>query len=159
MEELGVVTELKANGLASVRPARSEACGSCSCEGACQVLGGGGERKITAINRAGATVGDQVLLSIASGSFLKVSFVVYLLPILALVAGAILGQKYSAHLWPGGNPETVSVLTGLFCLVVSFFGIRRFNSQVSQNQTYYPVIEKVIHPSDPTLLQTSEQGD
>lgn len=148
MEETGIVTGLKENGFAFVRATGGEGCGSCGCRGACQALGGGTERKITAINRVGATVGDQVLISIGSGSFLKASFVIYLLPILALVIGSVIGEKYSAHIWAAGNPETVSVLTGLFCLGASFMGIRLFNRRLSQKENYYPVIEKVIHSSD-----------
>jgi len=147
MQETGVVIGLKENGFASVRASGGEACGSCGCRGACQALGGGTERKITAVNRAGAAVGDQVVVTIGSGSFLKASFIVYLLPILALVVGSYIGQKYSAQIWSAANPETVSVVTGLVCLGASFLVIRLFSSRMTQNQRYYPVIEKVIHRS------------
>jgi len=156
MQEKGIVTGFKENGLAVVKATGGEGCGSCGCRGACQALGGGTERKITAVNRAGATVGDQVLLTIGSGSFLKASFVVYLLPILALVVGSVIGQKYSSQIWAGGNPETVSVLTGLFCLAVSFLVIRLFNTRFTQSEKYYPVIEKVIPPSNSSPPETSD---
>jgi len=150
IEETGIVIELGKNGLASVRVAGGEGCGSCACREACQVLGGGNERKLNAINRAGATVGDQVLIRISSGSVLKASFFVYLVPIFALLVGSFVGARYSSHIWATGNPETVSVLMGLFCLGASFMVIRLFNSRLSQNQKYYPVIEKVIGRSDPS---------
>ncbi len=156
MQETGIVTGLRENGLAFVKATGGESCGGCGCRGACQALGGGTERKITAVNRAGATVGDQVLLTIGSGSFLKASFVVYLLPILALVVGSVIGQKYSSQVWAGGNPETVSVLTGLFCLAVSFLVIRLFNTRFTQSEKYYPVIEKVIRPSNSSPPETSD---
>jgi len=156
MQETGVVTELKENGLASVKATEGEGCGSCGCRGACQAFGGGTERKITAINQAGATVGDQVLLTIGSGSFLKASFLVYLLPILALVVGSVVGQKYSSQIWAAANPETVSVLTGVFCLVVSFMVIRLLNTRITQSQKYYPVIEKVIDRSEVSHFEPPE---
>lgn len=156
MEETGIVTELKENGFASVRATGGEGCGSCACRGACQAIGGGTERKLTAVNQAGATVGDHVLIRIGSGSVLKASFLVYLLPILALLVGSFIGQKYSAQIWSTGNPETVSVLTGLFGLGASFAVIRLFHGRLSQNQKYYPVIEKVISPSDPGLVEASQ---
>jgi sigma-E factor negative regulatory protein RseC len=156
MQETGIVTGLEENGFAFVKATGGEGCGSCGCRGACQALGGGTERKVTAVNRAGATVGDQVLLTIGSGSFLKASFVVYLLPILALVVGSVIGQKYSSQIWAGGNPETVSVLTGLFCLAISFLIIRLFNTRFTQSEKYYPVIEKVIGRSDPSLFESAE---
>lgn len=158
LEETGIVTGLKANGFAFVRTTGGEGCGSCGCRGACQALGGGTERKITALNRAGATVGDQVLITTGSGSFLKASFVVYLLPILALILGSVIGEKYGAQIWAAADPETVSVLVGLLCLGVSFMVIRLFNRRLSQNQEYYPVIEKVIHPSNPSLFETLNES-
>jgi len=156
MEETGLVTELKENGFALVRTVRGELCESCKSKGACHALGGSTERKVTVINRAGATVGDQVLISIGSGSFLKASFVVYLLPILALLVGSFIGERYSTQIWAAGNPETVAIVTGLFCFGASFLIIRLFDSRLRQNQKYYPVIEKVIHPSDSCPLETPD---
>ncbi|NIO03347.1 MAG: hypothetical protein GTN74_01690 [Proteobacteria bacterium] len=150
IEETGIVTGLNENGFASVRVTGGEGCESCGCRGACQALGGGNERKLTAINRAGATVGDQVVIRIGSGSVLKASFIVYLVPILALLLGSFVGARYSSQIWATGNPETVSVLTGLFCLGASFMAIRLYSNRLSQNQKYYPTIEKVIGRSDPS---------
>jgi sigma-E factor negative regulatory protein RseC len=148
IQETGVVTEVKEDGVAVVTTARGEACGSCGCGGACQAPGDGPERKMIAINRAGARVGDPVLVSLASGSFLKISSLVYLLPILALVGGSYAGEKYSAQIWASGNPETVSVLTGLFAIVISLMVIRLLAGRMSQNQKYYPTIERVFNPSN-----------
>lgn len=148
MEEIGVVTELGRDGLAFVRTSGGEACGSCGCKGACQALGGGADRRIAALNRAGAIVGDEVLITIGSGSFLKASFIVYVLPILALVVGSVMGQKYSTQIWAGAKPETASIVLGLFSLGACFIAIRLFKSRFSQNRGYYPVIERVIGPSE-----------
>ena len=156
MEEIGVVTGVKENGLALVSAKGRELCGSCHCQESCSAVAGGTERKITAINRAGAAVGDQVLIRIGSGSVLKASFVVYLLPILALVGGSFMGAKYSGQIWASGDPEAVSVLTGLFCLGASFILLRLFNRRLSQNHKYYPIIEEVIHRRDPSLAEASK---
>ena len=158
MHETGLVTRIQETGFASVTPLRGEFCGSCPCRGTCQVLGGKTERQIVAINRVGATVGDWVLVSIGAGSFLKISSIVYLLPILALVAGSYVGEKYSTQIWPAGNPETVSILTGLFCIGISLMVIRLLSGRLSQNQKYYPVIEKVLHHSLLPLIEPSERN-
>jgi sigma-E factor negative regulatory protein RseC len=162
VEEEGIVKGLKENGLAEVVATGGEGCGSCGCRGACQALGGGKERRVTAINRAGATVGDQVTLTISSGSFLKASFMVYLLPIIALVIGSVMGQRYSAQIWAAAKPDTVAVLAGVFCLAVSFLGIRLYNSRLKEGQKYYPVIERVIghlepSPDDASPLNTQNR--
>ena len=148
MEETGIIDQLKENGFAVVKTTGGEQCEGCKCHGACHALGGGTERKITAFNQVGATVGDRVIITIGSGSFIKASLVVYLLPVLALVIGALLGEKYSSQIWPSVSPEMVSVVTGVTCLGVSFGAIRLFTSRLSQNQRYYPIIEEIL-PSPP----------
>lgn len=147
IHETGLVTRIQENGFASVTPLRGEVCGSCPCQGTCQALGRKTERQIVAINRAGAKAGDWVLVSIGAGSFLKISSLVYLLPILGLVAGSSMGERYSAQIWPAGNPETVSILTGLLFVGISLIIIRLFSGRLGQNHRYYPVIEKILHHS------------
>jgi sigma-E factor negative regulatory protein RseC len=149
MEETGIVEELKPNGFALVRATSGNSCESCKARGACHALGGGTERRVTALNRVGAAPGDQVLMTIGTGSFLKASFIVYLFPVLALVVGSLLGEKYSDRIWPARNPETVAVVMGLLSLVVSFLLIRLFSRRAGQSEKYYPVIERVISPSRP----------
>jgi len=150
MEETGIVEEVRENGFASVKAAGGESCASCMARGACHALGAGMERKVTAINHVGATVGDRVVLTVESGSFLKASFLVYLFPVIALVVGSILGERYSGEIWPSGDPELVAVGVGLFCLVTSFVLIRFVSNRLSEDKSYYPVIERVIPSSDAT---------
>jgi sigma-E factor negative regulatory protein RseC len=87
---------------------------------------------------------------------LKASFLVYILPVLGLVIGSVIGQRYSTEIWAGGDPETVSVLTGLFFLAVSFLSIRVFNSRFGASQKYYPVIEKVLDRSHGDPLENPQ---
>ena len=148
MEETGIVEELRENGLALVKAAGSESCATCKARGACHAFGGGTERRVTAINQAGASVGDRVILSIESGVFLKASILVYLVPVIALVIGSLVGEHYSHEIWPAGNPELVAAVFGLLCLVVSFVVIRFANNLLSEDRRFYPVIEKVIPLSD-----------
>jgi sigma-E factor negative regulatory protein RseC len=148
VEETGIVEELRENGLALVKAAGGESCASCKARGACHAFGGGTERRVTAVNQAGATVGDRVILSIGSGAFLKASILVYLVPVIALVIGSILGERYSGKIWPAENPEFVAAGVGLFCLVASFVVIRFANNRLSEDRRYYPMIERVIPLSD-----------
>jgi sigma-E factor negative regulatory protein RseC len=110
-------------------------------------------RKVTAINNAGATVGDRVVLTIGSGSFLKASFLVYLFPVIAIVAGSILGDRYSGGIWPSGDPEFVSAGVGLLSLIAAFVLVRFVNNRLSENKSYYPVIVRIIPSSDVALSQ------
>ncbi|MBW2123410.1 MAG: SoxR reducing system RseC family protein [Deltaproteobacteria bacterium] len=144
LQEIGVVTGLKPNGFASVRATGGEGCEGCASRGVCHALGGGREREVTAVNRAGAAAGDRVLISIGSGSFLKASFVVYLVPVLALIVGSVIGKTYSASIWAGGNPDVVSILAGLVSFGACLGVIRLFSGFLRGDSRYYPVIERVV---------------
>jgi len=148
VEETGIVEALRENGLALVKATGGDSCATCKARGACHAFGGGTERRVTAVNRAGATVGDRVILSIGSGAFLKASFLVYLVPVIALVMGSILGERYSGSIWPAADSGLVAAGVGLFCLVVSFVVIRFVNNRLREDRRYYPVIERVIPLSD-----------
>ena len=75
-----------------VRTTRTEACESCSAREGCHALGGGKEVEIQVQNTLSASVGDLVELSISDSAFLKAVFVVYMVPVFFLMAGALLGN-------------------------------------------------------------------
>ena len=153
MEESGIVERLKENGYALVRAGNRELCESSKCGAAYQAFGGGSERIITAINRGGAKVGDQVLMSISSGAFLKAALIVYLLPVSALLFGAVLVEVCGARVWCSENPEQCAALFGLIFFGLSFGIMRLLNGRASRNRDYYPVIERVIQFSNPSLAR------
>ena len=92
MQEEGVVLETM-GGLAQVETAQQEACKSCGARGACQTLGGDKRRVIAAVNQVGAQAGDRVMLAMARKGVLGASFLVYMVPVFALLAGALVGKE------------------------------------------------------------------
>ena len=153
MEETGIVERLKENGYALVRAGNRELCERSRRGAGYHAFGGESDRLITAINRGGAKVGDQVIMSISSSAFLKTALIVYLLPVVALLFGAVLGAVCSARVWCSENPEQCAALFGLICFGLSFGIMRLLNGRASRNRSYYPVIERVISLSGPALLR------
>jgi sigma-E factor negative regulatory protein RseC len=45
-------------------------------------------------NLKGANVGDEVTIAIPEDSFLQAAFVMYVLPLITMIAAAVLGEKY-----------------------------------------------------------------
>ena len=48
--------------------------------------------EVEAFNTADARVGDRIVLNIKTASLLKATFLLYVFPILAMIAGEVLGQ-------------------------------------------------------------------
>ena len=121
---------------------RSNMCDSCSSHGACRVLGGGKEMEIEALNAVQAKPGDQVLLTLEDQSLVKLSFLVYLFPILALLAGAALGQEAAPIL--GINPELTSFGLACICFGLAFVLVRIKDKKLEQTGAVTPKVARII---------------
>jgi sigma-E factor negative regulatory protein RseC len=114
-------------------------CESCKAKGACTSLGGGGANtEIRARNTVGAEPGDVVTISIRGSSVLKASFLVYMLPILAMVGGIILG-----HLLSRLTSVDKNVLVGVFGLLAfsgAFVWLKKNGDKFSSKQEFIPEI-------------------
>jgi sigma-E factor negative regulatory protein RseC len=121
---------------------RSEMCEACSSQGACKVLGGGKEMEVEAINTAQAKPGDQVLLTLEDQSLIKLSFLVYMFPILALIAGAALGQKVGPLL--SINQELASFGLGAIAFGLAFLIVRKKDKKLEQAGSIIPKVARII---------------
>jgi len=148
--EEGVVFRMgsSATGMAWVKTTRSGACASCSSKEACHVGGGGKEMEVEAINTADAQVGDRVVLNIKTASFLKATFLLYVFPILSMIAGALLGQVVAVM--RGTNPSGLSALFGFLFFGLAFIVIRIAGRRLSANTSYQPEIIKIRRHHSPS---------
>jgi sigma-E factor negative regulatory protein RseC len=121
---------------------RSEMCEACASQGACKVLGGGKEMEVEAINTAQAKPGDQVLLTLEDQSLIKLSFLVYMFPILALIAGAALGQKVGPLL--SINQELASFGLGAIAFGLAFLIVRKKDKTLEQTGSTIPRVTRII---------------
>jgi len=121
---------------------RSEMCEACASQGACKVLGGGKEMEVEAINTAQAKPGDQVLLTLENQSLMKLSFLVYMFPILALIAGAALGQKVGSLL--SINQELTSFGLGAIAFGLAFLILRKKDKKLEQAGSTIPNVTRII---------------
>lgn len=127
--------------MAWVKTTRSSACASCSSKDACHSDGGGKEMEVEAINTADARVGDRIVLNIKTASLLKATFLLYVFPILAMIAGAVLGQTVAVM--RGSDPSGLSALFGFLFFGLAFIVIRIAGRRLSTNASYKPEIIKV----------------
>ncbi len=131
--ETGIVIQTTPD-TAWVKTTRYSSCAGCSGKDTCHSLGGGKEMEVEAINTAGAKPGDRVVLSFETGAMLKLSFLLYIFPVAAMVAGAVLGQ----HLAPQYRMDE-SAAAILFCFLafaLSFLVIKLLGIRLSGNERY-----------------------
>jgi sigma-E factor negative regulatory protein RseC len=143
--EEGIVTKIESTDTAWVKTTKSGACKSCSARSSCHSLGGGEEMEVEAINRAGAQIGQKVVLSFDTSPLLKATFLLYVFPIIAMIIGAFVGQELA----PNFNAN-VSFLSAFFAF--SFFGltllyVRSKGNKMAKKDEYRPKIVRVIGQS------------
>ena len=117
-------------------------CDCCKSRSACSTIGGGETMEAEALNTANARVGDRVLLNIPSKSLWKISFILYMIPLIFLIAGIIIGMKLAANY--SLEPELGALLLGVVGCILSFFLIKLFAQQVRKNKEYTPEVVKII---------------
>ncbi len=136
-EEVGKVIETR-NGMARVLVKRSSACGHCPSRSCCAVLGGD-LKSVDVSNPIGAKRGQQVRIGISSKAVLKASFILYIVPILALIFGAMLGK----YLAPQHN-EIWAVFVGVGFFVGSYFVIKALSKRFEKRAEYLPMVTEIL---------------
>jgi sigma-E factor negative regulatory protein RseC len=138
IEEEGLVVGV-AGEVAEVETRRGSSCGGCAADGACSTslldrLLGRRPVRLHAINRAGAAVGDQVVVGVDERALMGAAIAAYLVPILALLAGALLGRLL------GGDAEAPSLLGASVGLLLAFVWLRRYSARLGGNPAGRPVV-------------------
>ncbi len=139
--EKGVVTKIDST-TAWVKTKKTHACEACAARSSCNVLGGGKEMEVEAINYAGAKVGEKVVISFETSPLLKATFMLYVLPVLFLIAGAYLGNNMAPFF--NFNASALSVITGFlfFGLIIMF--VKSKGNQLAKKDEYRPKVIKII---------------
>jgi sigma-E factor negative regulatory protein RseC len=141
-EEQGMVVRLRDDGMADVMTEKGGGCESCGASHSCHTFGTGNRMISRARNGIGARVGDQVALSLSSGIFVKSAAVVYLLPIVGLIVGAVVGA--SLRELTGLGERTGAVLFGFGGLGMGFLITIMVSRWTGIKGILTPEIAKVI---------------
>lgn len=138
--EQGVVLEKIPPNLAKVRVPRSAGCEACHNEHCCEPFGDN-QMVITAENDPGAETGQQVQVDFVSEGSGKAIAVLYLIPLAAMIIGAILGHNLGFF----GRADASAALMGFFFLLLSFLGIYGYNRlKWSRDVRLQPRITRII---------------
>jgi sigma-E factor negative regulatory protein RseC len=93
-------------------------------------------------NHLQAKTGDHVEIKMPTGSFLKLSLLVYILPIVSLIAGAYFGTEISAYLHFDSAP--VSIAGGAMAMIVAFTVLRMIDRSAQSTEKYQPRMTRIL---------------
>ncbi len=141
INETGTVTEVDGI-MAKVAVQKKNSCEGCTAGGACKTTAEGAE--IEALNPVHAEVGQTVRISIAPYTYLKGTMLVYGIPVVALIAGAIAGKNIGEKYFADMNSDMFAAIAGFGLLVLSLLGIKLWSNKMESNTEYKPVIEEVV---------------
>jgi len=107
-DRIGMVVGNEIDGRARIVIDRKGACDGCHTSGSgCRSCLSSARMESLVINTVGARSGDIVQVSLKSGSLFAGAALLYILPVLALIGGALVGSAESAALGWDGNGATV----------------------------------------------------
>lgn len=135
-----MATVLRAdNDEALVRVQRSEACGSCH---ACSLWSDKSEYiDLTVKNTYEAQEGDLVELDLDAPDVLRASFVMYIIPLIAMMGGVLLGYYVFAP-----SNEMIAALLGMIFLAISYITIKLSEKRIKNSGKYDIAMTGKIKP-------------
>ena len=140
IEERGQVMAVE-RGQVRVAVSRQSSCGSCKARAACgqglmQGLKPGRIHEVLALCELPVQAGDVVVLGVDESLALRGAFLVYLLPLLALLAGALLVER-------AGLGEGWAIIGGLVGFSAAVAGLYLYNRSLAGRDGMLPRVLRV----------------
>jgi sigma-E factor negative regulatory protein RseC len=141
MIQTGTVIETINGNKARVHMKKHSACGDC---GACQHGKENMELNIVAMNEVGAQPGDFVEVNMETQNVMGAAFIIYVIPLLALLLGVGLGSYVLNFIGIQANIEIYAAGIGFILTVITYLSIKRFEGAFNQDTKYVPVVTRIL---------------
>ena len=143
VEEQGVIVSVQGSEV-SIAPLAESGCNACLSNGVCgtallSTMFGKKQRLLVAENTIDAKPGEQVIIGLNRTALVLVSLMVYLLPLLMLILGAIAGDAVG-HRAGLEDAEVISILSGIGAASLTFIFVSRVVRSVFFSAFFYPVL-------------------
>ena len=133
--EQGLVIEVVGNS-ARIKVGRHSDCKNC---GACP---GSESLILEANNEIGAKPGQRIILEIKETNVLRAAFIVFILPLIALFIGVMLGGIIGQYI--GVNKFMFQVICGVVIFALSIVVVKYFDKASAANEKSKPVIIRIL---------------
>jgi len=140
---------------------KQSACGKCASNKGCggsilENFFGNRSKVLRVSSDIHVNVGDEVVIGVNENAVLKGSFVVYALPLIVILAFALIGETFVKQ-WLSVGGDATSMLGALVGLVVSVIGLRWYSHNASKRGDYLPIILRQVANSANVDTQYNSQ--
>ncbi len=137
-KEEGIITRTEGD-IAWVKVRRSSMCEVCNSRNVCNTLSEQNTMEAQVLNPVNGKEGDHVEFMISTSSLLKITGLLYIFPVLFLLAGAISGYMFF------NPPEFFALTLGLASFFFSYILIRLISNKVTQDKRFTPKIVRILN--------------
>lgn len=155
-QKRGLVKHVSTDGWAMVVTERDDACSNCESAQFCHSLADCSRMETRVLNRAKAEVGDRVVISLSSKSVFKSAMILYILPTVSLLLGAIGG--FGLHQKLGIGETGATILFGFAGLILGFTVAGLISKRLTATSKLTPVITRIIKPTQGIHLSQTQAG-
>ena len=155
-QKKGRVSSVNKDGWAMVVTEKGDACNNCESAQFCHSLSDCSRMETRVLNRANARVGDRVTISLSSSSVFKSAMVLYILPTLSLILGAIIGS--GLHNYLGIDETGAAILFGFAGLILGFTIAGLISKRQTAGSKLTPVITRIIKPTEGFHMSQIQAG-
>ena len=141
----GRVSSINQEGWAMVVTEKGDACNNCESAQFCHSFADCSRMETRVLNPANAQVGDGVTISLSSSSVFKSALIVYILPTLSLLIGAVSGSEF--HQYIGMGETGAAIGFGFVGLVLGFTIAGLISKHQTAASKLTPVITGIIQPT------------
>ena len=140
MNQQGYIIEIVDNITAKLKLKRHSACASC---GKCATTSEEKDIIVEVDNTIGAKVGDRVEVNMETINVLKAAFIVYTIPLIALLIGTV-GTFYILNAINfNRNIEIISAIVGLIFTIIVFLILKKNDKKFRDSKEYIPIVTRV----------------
>jgi sigma-E factor negative regulatory protein RseC len=145
-QKKGRVTSISKDGWAMVVTEKGDACSNCESAQFCHSLADCSRLETRVLNQAGAGVGDTVQISLSSRTVLKSAAILYILPTVSFLLGAVGGAGLHKQL--GIGDTGAAIIFGFAGLILGFIIARLISMRKTAIRKLTPVITRIINPRE-----------
>lgn len=149
--EYGTVTRTD-SGTAWIKTSRTAACEGCTAKDSCGTMHTGQEMVIEVSNTLGVQAGDAVIIGIETKPVMLLTFLVYVVPIICLLVGALAGNALAPFIHI--NPSFLAMVLGFSSFGAAFFILHKKSAALNKKQGYKPVLVRKTKPIVPASCAT-----
>jgi len=152
--EHGIVTKATP-AVAHIKTNRAAACEACTAKDSCGTIHRGKEIIFEVPNTLNVQAGDTVLVGMQTKSALLLTFLIYIVPILCLVIGALTGDALAPYLQI--NASFFAMVLGFSFFGLAFFILHKKSAGMNRKTDFRPRLIRKTGPISSPACKTASK--